>query len=73
MIVDVVTGVSPKGDKLSPIDPPASTAPNVSGILAPVEAINVKVIGIMRAQVPQDEPIKYETNPPTRKTINGTN
>ena len=44
------TGVSPRGETLSPMEPPAKTAPTVKGRPAPVLTASGRPRGIISAQ-----------------------
>lgn len=71
VIAEVRTGVSPRGDTLSPIDPPDSIAPMVKGRLAPVLTARGRPRGIIKAHVAQDEPIKYDVKPAIKNMAAG--
>lgn len=63
--------VSPRGDALSPKDPPANTAPMTRGILEFVLTASGRAIGMTKAHVPQADPIKYDAAQPIKKITVG--
>lgn len=73
-ISDIVAesiAVSPKGEALSPRDPPANTAPITRGILEFVLTASGRAIGMTKAHVPQADPIKYDAAHPIKKIAAG--
>src|SRR5665647_1494233 len=62
---------SPRGEALSPKDPPANTAPTIRGILEFVLTANGRAIGITKAHVPQADPMKYDAAHPIKKITTG--
>lgn len=65
------TAVSPRGEALSPKDPPANTAPMTMGMLEFVLTASGRAIGMTKAHVPQAEPIKYDAAQPIKKIAAG--
>ena len=63
--------VSPSGEALSPKEPPASTAPIARGMMEFVLTARGKAIGMIKAHVPQADPIKYDTAQPIKKITAG--
>ncbi len=70
-MVEDNTAVSPNGEALSPNEPPAKTAPMTSDKLTFVLSANGIAIGIINAQVPQAEPIKYDAAHPIKNILVG--
>lgn len=69
--VDDNITVSPRGDALSPKEPPASTAPTTKGRLDFEVIARGMAIGIKSAHVPQADPIKYEAAHPIKNITTG--